>query len=97
MLRRVGSGGLPGTLAAGAGVPSVPAPLATSGAPADRVLLTGHPPQTPTASAVGKSQSVSAPPPAALPSPARKLTKLERKAMKKRLLEARLQRQQRGF
>jgi hypothetical protein len=39
---------------------------------------------------------MSAPAPAALPSSARKLTKLERKALKKRLLEERLQRQQRA-
>jgi hypothetical protein len=96
VLRRVGASGLPGTLAAAAGVPSVPAPLATSGAPAYRAPSSGWPGQTTAASTVGRSQPVSAPPPAALPSSSRKLTKLERKAMKKRLLEARLQRQQRG-
>jgi hypothetical protein len=97
LLRRVGPSGLPSTLAAGAGVPPVPAPLATSGAPACRAPASGWPAQTTTASAVGKSRPVSAPAPAALPSSSRKLTKLERKAMKKRLLEERSQRQQRGF
>jgi hypothetical protein len=105
VLRRVTTAGLPaglpGTLAAAAAVPPVPAPLASSGVPAGRPPAGGYPAsgwpaQTTTASAVAKSRPVTAPAPAALPSSSRKLTKLERKALKKRLLEERLRRQQRG-
>jgi hypothetical protein len=96
VLRRVGPSGLPrpAPVATGAAA-AVPNQLATAAAAPRPVATAATPAQATAAPAVAKSPPAAASSPA-LPSSDHKLGKMERKALRKRLLEERLQRQRRA-